>query len=110
MVPLKDGSSGPIVRVTSMMMHVVLDGMEGLVRLLKGPLDATENSLLKGEDLDMRLLIKAWRIGFFMLLMSSAPHQPTEKSNGKKPMAGHGGAGAVTQRASGCHGEQSSER
>lgn len=33
--------------------HVVLDGMEGLVRLLKGPLDATENSLLKGEVLAM---------------------------------------------------------
>ncbi|KAJ5282226.1 hypothetical protein N7505_000206 [Penicillium chrysogenum] len=38
--------------------HVVLDGMEGLVRLLKGPLDATENSLLKGEDLDMADLQK----------------------------------------------------
>lgn len=33
--------------------HVVLDGMEGLVRLLKEPLDATENSLLKGEVLAM---------------------------------------------------------
>lgn len=31
--------------------HVVIDGMEGLVRLLKGPLDATEASLLRGEDL-----------------------------------------------------------
>ncbi|KAJ5345463.1 hypothetical protein N7452_003467 [Penicillium brevicompactum] len=28
--------------------HVVLDGMQGLVCLLKGPLDATETSLLKG--------------------------------------------------------------
>ncbi|KGO77978.1 Brefeldin A sensitivity protein-related, domain of unknown function DUF2421 [Penicillium italicum] len=33
--------------------HVVLDGMEGLVRLLKGSLDATENSLIKGEVLAM---------------------------------------------------------
>ncbi|KAJ5775457.1 uncharacterized protein N7511_000468 [Penicillium nucicola] len=31
--------------------HTVLYGMEGLVRLLKGPLNATETSLLKGEDL-----------------------------------------------------------
>lgn len=31
--------------------HVVLDGMQGLVHLLKGPLDVTESSLLKGEDL-----------------------------------------------------------
>ncbi|KAJ5836504.1 Brefeldin A sensitivity protein-related protein [Penicillium robsamsonii] len=38
--------------------HVVLGGMEGLVRLLKGPLDATENSLLKGEDLAMADLQK----------------------------------------------------
>ncbi|CAG8947604.1 unnamed protein product [Penicillium salamii] len=31
--------------------HVVLDQMQGLVCLLKGPLDATDTSLLKGEDL-----------------------------------------------------------
>ncbi|QQK43156.1 Brefeldin A sensitivity protein-related protein [Penicillium digitatum] len=33
--------------------HVVLDGMEGLVRLLKGPLDATEKAVLKREVLAM---------------------------------------------------------
>ncbi|KAJ5165047.1 Brefeldin A sensitivity protein-related protein [Penicillium coprophilum] len=38
--------------------HVVLGGMEELVRLLKGPLDATENSLLKREDLAMADLQK----------------------------------------------------
>lgn len=33
--------------------HVVLDQMQGLVCLLKGPLDATDTSLLKGEDLTL---------------------------------------------------------
>ncbi|KAJ5958666.1 Brefeldin A sensitivity protein-related protein [Penicillium vulpinum] len=38
--------------------HVVLAGMEDLVRLLKGPLDVTEKSLLTGEDLAMADLQK----------------------------------------------------
>ncbi|CAI7646711.1 unnamed protein product [Penicillium glandicola] len=38
--------------------HVVLGGMEDLVRLLKGPLDTTSNSLFKGEDLAMADLQK----------------------------------------------------
>lgn len=38
--------------------HTVLEGMEGVVRLLKGPLDATVASLIDGENLEMRDLQK----------------------------------------------------
>jgi hypothetical protein len=38
--------------------HTVLEGMEGLVRLLKGPLDATVASLIDGDHLELRDLQK----------------------------------------------------
>ncbi|KAJ5688981.1 hypothetical protein N7462_003373 [Penicillium macrosclerotiorum] len=38
--------------------HVVLDGMEGVVRLLKGPLDATVASLIANEPLELKDLNK----------------------------------------------------
>lgn len=38
--------------------HTVLDGMEGLTRLLKGPLDVTIASLIKDDQLEMKDLKK----------------------------------------------------
>lgn len=38
--------------------HTVLDGMEGVARLLKGPVDATMASLVAGESLEMKDLQK----------------------------------------------------
>lgn len=38
--------------------HTVLDGMEGLVRLLKGPLDVTVAGLIDGEDSELNDLRK----------------------------------------------------
>jgi hypothetical protein len=38
--------------------HTVLEGMEGVVRLLKGPIDATVASLIDGDHLELRDLQK----------------------------------------------------
>ena len=64
--------------------HVVLDGMEGLVRLLKGPLDATENALLKSQDLDMADLqkIKVQTIGAYKNLKPAMGFLPLDFSVG----------------------------
>jgi hypothetical protein len=64
--------------------HVVLDGMEGLVRLLKGPLDATESSLLKGEDLVLADLhaIKAKSIAAYKAIEPAIAFLPLDFSVG----------------------------
>lgn len=47
--------------------HAVLDGMEGLVRLLKGPLDVTVASLIDGQESELKDLhgLKMKTIGAF---------------------------------------------
>ncbi|KAJ5562402.1 Brefeldin A sensitivity protein-related protein [Penicillium sp. DV-2018c] len=64
--------------------HVVLDGMEGLVRLLRGPLDATEASLLKGGDLNMADLhkIKAKAIAAYKNMTPAIGFLPLDFSVG----------------------------
>jgi hypothetical protein len=64
--------------------HVVLDSMEGLVRLLKGPLDATETSLLKGEDLNLVDLrkIKAKTIAAYKAMEPAIGFLPLDFSVG----------------------------
>ncbi|CDM35944.1 hypothetical protein DTO013E5_5452 [Penicillium roqueforti] len=64
--------------------HVVLDGMEGLVRLLKGPVDVTENTLLKGQVLDMADLqrIKGQTIAAYRNLKPAMAFLPLDFSVG----------------------------
>lgn len=64
--------------------HVVIDGMQGLVSLLRGPIDATETSLLKGDDLVLAELhaIKVKCIGAYKAMEPAMGFLPLDFSVG----------------------------